>query len=154
MTGMTGYGSIVQGILISNDFVAGFGPAHSENQGMAYHVLLNTGNIVTRSTVVLLSKDELTNDTNKQRMTNFTSEMEKIIGNYSHSTSKLIEYKNDDPDNNIIIDDELTDDEFQYLEANNLPSRDNFLAAPEDNHHSVNATDKLLGMRLQLPHKG
>ena len=130
------------------------GPAHSANQGMAYHVLTNAGQVVTRSTVISLDKDELTNETNKQRMTNFTSEMEKVIGNYSHSTSKLIDYKNDDPYDDIFTDDEFTDDEFQYLEANNLPSHDDFLAAPENDHPSVNSTDKLLGMRLKLPHKG
>ena len=78
---------------------------------MAFHVLTNTGNVMTRSTVVSLSPHELEKETNKIRMIDFTKSMESTLGNYSHATSKLIEYKNDDPYSQLFEgDDNIEDD--------------------------------------------
>jgi len=74
-----------------------FGLAHSAGQGMAFHVLTNNGNVMTRITVVSLSQIELKSEPSNIRMTDFTKSMESTLGNYSHASSKLIDYKHDDP---------------------------------------------------------
>ena len=52
---------------------------------------------MTRSTVVSLSLSDLESEANKTRMMEFTTSMESIIGKYSQSTSKLIEFTSDNP---------------------------------------------------------
>ena len=91
------------------------GPAHSAGQGMAFHVLTSAGNVMTRSTVASLSQHELEQDPNKIRMIDFTKSMESKLGNYSHATSKLIEYKDEDPYSQLFEGDDNIEDNIQYL---------------------------------------
>ena len=67
-----------------------FGLAHSAGQGMAFHVLNDNENVMTRSTAVSLSQIESRFKPNKIRTADFTKSMELTLGNYSHATSKLI----------------------------------------------------------------
>ena len=125
------------------------GPAHSAGQGMAFHVLTNTGNVMTRSTVVSLSQLELEQDPNKIRMIDFTKSMESKLGNYSHATSKLIEYKDEDPYSKLFEGDDNIEDNIQYLNPNNSPYHEDFI-----DNDTFASTDKMLGMKVQLPHQG
>jgi len=124
------------------------GPAHSVGQGMAFHVLTHNGNVMTRSTVVSLSRQELENDSNKIRMVDYTKSMESTLGNYSHATSKLVEYKNDDPYKQIFEGD-ADIEEIEYISPNDSPYHDDFVENP-----SVGSTDKILGIKLSLPSGG
>ena len=65
-----------------------------------------------------ISSDEFSKDKVKERMSTFTSDVENRIGNYSHSTSKLIEFTTEDTYNEIFEDDEFTTDEFEFIESN------------------------------------
>ena len=123
------------------------GPAHSVGQGMAFYVLTNKGNVMTRSTVVSLSHTELETAENVRRMKDYTTSMESVIGNYSLSTSKLIEYKTDDPYTDVFVEDAPIE-EIEYVSPNNSPYHDDFV-----NDSSV-SNDKILGMKLSLPHGG
>ena len=58
---------------------------------MVYHVLTSKGNTVTRSTVTPVSKDELKSPQVKERMNNYTSETDLLIGNFVHSTINKID---------------------------------------------------------------
>ena len=55
------------------------GPAHTTNQGMAYHCLTNEGNVVTRSTVVSLSNDELSKYNIKESMNTFITDVKTSL---------------------------------------------------------------------------
>ena len=74
--------------------------------------------------------------------------MESTLSNYSHTTSKLIEYKNDDPYSQLFDGDEAYA-EIEYFTPNDSPYHDDFL-----NDFSVQSTDKILGMKLALPRGG
>jgi len=115
---------------------------------MAFHVLTSAGNVMTRSTVASLSQHELEQDPNKIRMIDFTKSMESKLGNYSHATSKLIEYKNDDPYSQLFEGDEDVED-IQYLDPNDSPYHEEFI-----DNDTLTSTDKMLGMKVQLPHHG
>ena len=65
-------------------------------QGKDFHILTNTRNVMTCSTVVSLSLVELQDKSNQTRVEDHIKEMESNIGNYSHAISKLIKYKCDD----------------------------------------------------------
>jgi hypothetical protein len=115
---------------------------------MAFHDLTHNGKVMCRSTVTSLSRTELDEDSNKTRMADYTKSMESTLGNYSHATSKIIEYKNDDPYRNIFEgDDDI--EEIEYVSPNDSPYHDDFVENP-----TVESTDKILGMKLSLPHGG
>ena len=76
---------------------------------MAYHVLTNEGNVIVRSTVVYLTKDKTSVTYINEQMNKYNSQIDNKIGNYSHYTSKLTEYKNDDLYSEIFEDDSTSD---------------------------------------------
>ena len=66
------------------------------------------------------------------------------------------------PYSEIFEDDSSSDDNIKNIEAhgcgdtsinNDLPPHEQFLRI-SNNDHSVESTDKLLGMKVKLPHKG
>ena len=116
--------------------------------------MINDENVVTQSIIVYLNRHEMKNNKIKERISTCTSEVEKIIGNYSHSTSKLIEYKNEYPYKYILENNEFTNDSLDYIEINQLPSHKYFLLLTDNNHSSKETSDRIIGMKLQLPHKG
>ena len=97
------------------------GLSYSAGKCMVFHLLTNIGSVMTRSTVVYLLKHGLNEESNKIRMADFTKSMESILGNYSHATSKLIEYKHDDPYSQIFEGDDTLEDNIQYTNPNNMP---------------------------------
>ena len=103
---------------------------------------------MTRSTVVLLSRSDLESETNKTRMTDFTTSIEYIISNYLHSTSKLIEFTSDNPYTHIFEGDNKIE-EIECSTPNNSPYHDDFVI-----DSFVHSTDKILGMKLALPRGG
>ena len=82
-------------------------------------------------------------------MTDFTKSMEATLGNYSHATSKLIEYKGEDPYSELFEGDDDIEDNIQYLNPNNSPYHEEFI-----DNDLVESTDKMLGVKVQLPHRG
>ena len=87
---------------------------------------------MTRSTVVSLSRKQLDNDLNKIRMVDYTKYMESTFGNYSHATSKLIDYKIDDLYKQIFEGDYKIE-EMEYITSNDSPYHDDFVENPHLN---------------------
>ena len=123
INGLNGYGIITLLTLTNKKLRRWCGPTRDVSQGMVYHVLTSKGNAVTRSTVTPVSKDELESPQIKERMNQYTSEMESLIGNFAHSTMNKIDTElgedpydslfevDDHPDENDVITNPETDDD-------------------------------------------
>ena len=75
------------------------GPAHNAGQGLAYYILNGNGEVVMRSTVVPVSKEELSQPAVQERQKSFNESIEESIGNYSKAAiSMTIQKPEDDKD--------------------------------------------------------
>ena len=117
---------------------------------MAFHVLTDKGKAVTRSSVYSLTSVDHEKTEIKDRKEVFTTNIDNTIGNYSHSTSSKINYTDvDDPYKDIFLEDDLDDEDIEFLENKDFPLLDNI--------HSLlipGQDDNLIGSRVQLPHQG
>ena len=123
---LNGYGIITLLTLTNKELRRWCGPTHDAGQGMVYHVLTSKDNTVTRSTVIPVSKDKLESPQIKERMNQYTSEMESLIGNFAHSTMNKIDTElgedpydslfevDDHPDENDVITNPEIDDDNKY----------------------------------------
>jgi len=114
---------------------------------MVYHVLTSKGNTVTRSTVTPVSKDELKSPQVKERMNNYTSETDLLIGNFVHSTINK-------------IDIELGEDPYDSLfEADDHPDKIDVITNPETDEDDkdppcVEDNDGMINTRVPLQRGG
>ena len=134
------------------------GPAHNAGQGLAYHVLTDSGKVVTRSTVHKISTVQLHSAEFAQRKEAFTMSVEAVIGNFSQATLDNAEIDpGGDPYSSIFKDDELDDDdlEFQELDENGDPvSVPDFEPKVPDDHVLLEKDDEYIGTKVTLPVKG
>ena len=76
--------------------------------------------------------------------------MESIIENYSYATSAKINYTNvDDPYWDIFLDDRLDDENIEFIEGEDYASHNDVV-----NLSSNIQENKLIGLKVQLPHHG
>ena len=135
------------------------GPAHDCGQGLAYHILVSSGHVVTRSTVSIIERDDFDSEENLRRRDDFTKEMESHIGNYCSATIKNCEnYNEESPYDSIFeFDDEVDDEEILFQE---LDSDGNVILKPDvdDFIHNeapyMESHDNHIGMKVTLPHQG
>ena len=69
------------------------GPAHNAGKGLAYYILTENGVVIMRSTVVPLTEDELLTPPIQERQSNFTKQVEEIIGYHSKAALDLAPQK-------------------------------------------------------------
>ena len=138
------------------------GPAHDATQGMAYHVLTQTGEVLTRSTVHKLNNNDKISVDVKRRQEDYTTSMESNIGNYALSTIHNSE-PGDEASNiyeNIFEDlpheKECIDVEYD-LYGDHVYNIEDIVDASSNqtsSELSVQLEDKLLGIELELPLNG
>lgn len=99
---------------------------HNARQGLAYYILNEIGEVVMRSSVVPLNKNELSEPSVLERTNKITDNVDKIIGNYNKSSNDLpIQKPMDDKDIYHMIfydvDDHSEDLIVQELDPGDLP---------------------------------
>ena len=120
------------------------GAAHDCGQGMAYNILSNKGNVLTRSTVTPLKRTEEEQPETVARKAAFMKEMEDIIGNYCNATISNTEIKSsDDPYESLFEDDDLPMDDEPPMDTT-------YYTDPPYTEDS----DNLVGAKIPLQHKG
>ena len=124
------------------------GPAHSSSQGLAYYVATQNGSVVTRSSVSLLSKLELSSS--------------DIMKNIEELTKSIAE-KVGDPPIDLDDDNSLESDSSQRDHDHLFPSLDEGEIKFDDVHQRKNTEldeiidqddqldQRVIGMRVQLP---
>ena len=130
------------------------GPAHDLGQGLAYHILSDTGKVRVRSTVSPISVAELTDPDTIRLMCKFTESMESVIGNFSNATQQNYEGCEDDPYANMF---ELDDLDIEDVESQEYDDEGNVIYRPELDvldHDApyLELNDNLIGTKVDLPH--
>ena len=133
------------------------GPAHNAGQGLCYHVVASSGEVYTRSTVILFSDDDNIDSDILEMKTDFIEKTKGNIGNYSKAVVKDSSFN----------DDKLYDDLFfpaPYdmpnitIETQNIDDNDTPIIRPDmDDIHDepyAETDDKYIGQTLQLPLNG
>ena len=135
------------------------GPAADTGQGLAHHILSFKSKVKTRSTVTALTEMELKTNEVKTRMSDYTKNIEALIGNYANATvsnSENIDVTNDKKD----IYDQLFEDDNddEHIENQELDEDSNPLRRPDIDEYPTNDPpftiddDENIGRRVQLPH--
>jgi hypothetical protein len=135
------------------------GPAHDATQGLAYHILTESGEEVVRSTVHKLSEDDQVNPEIQRRKVEFTRSVEEKIGNYSTATVANSDINAEEGEN---IYDQLFHDEAYELECIDVEydSEGNLVHKPdlEEVYQQGKSQDEIhdlvLGIQVPLPHQG
>ena len=130
------------------------GPAHDLGQGLAYHVLSDTGQVRVRSTVSPISAAELADPNTTRLMDKFTESMESVIGNFSNATQQKYEGCDNDPYVNMFELDEL---DIEDAEAQEYDEEGNAINRPKLDILDYDApyleiNDNLIGTKVDLPH--
>ena len=129
------------------------GPAHNIGQGLAYHVLSDSGMVKIRSTVTPVSPESIETQPVQERMQLFTKTVESIIGNFTKSTQARFPECTDDPYESMFevddLDDELIEPQEVDLQGNVIPRPD--LDGMDDAPY-LEMEDKFIGAKVPLPH--
>ena len=130
------------------------GPAHDLGQGLAYHVLADTGKVRVRSTVSPVSTVEAADPDTIRLMSKYTESMESVIGNFSNATQQNYDNCDDDPYRNLF---ELDEQDEEDIEMNEYDDDANQIIRPEMDaldHDApyVEKNDNLIGSKLDMPH--
>ena len=102
------------------------GPAHNAGQGLAYYILNCNGEVVMRSSVSPILKDEENTAELQERQQEFSANVEERIGNHSKAVSNRINQKPEgdhDIYHNIFfgVDDHSDDMTIQELDQDDIP---------------------------------
>ena len=133
------------------------GPAHNAGQGLAYYILTEKGEVIMRSTVVPVSKEDLSQLPTQERQRSFNEAIEQSIGNHSKAAAYMISQKPSD-DKDIYhtvffdVDDHTEDLVVQELDPDDLP----VVMPYHDDIKNLDApcaafTDNLIGADVALP---
>ena len=119
------------------------GAAHNSDQGMAYHVLTEKGQVVTRSTVFPFKEDEIEDPNIVTRCTKYTESMESIIGNYCKATLGHVDQSFDEEDPYRMLFD-FEDEDRQHEET--ITKENIYYSDPP----SAEKSDNLLGLKVRF----
>ena len=130
------------------------GVSHRVGSAMCYWVLNNEGNVLSRTTVQHVTRDEIANPEIMQMIRDYHGQLESIIGNdqYVSTDSEFDQFINEDvPDPNEDIYDRLRGmgNEEPYL-GYDIPEVDDFIA-DSDERDSEDVYDSYLGAEILLP---
>jgi len=110
------------------------GVAHRVGSNMCYWVLTDTGQVLARTTVQRVTKDNLQVTTIQERMRVYTQKITERLDDWNHVITT--------PAEGLILDDEVED-------ANDEPEQE---TQPEQDNYTDDAYNAYLGAALLIPH--
>ena len=126
------------------------GPAHSAGQGMASHVLTQSGTVVTRSTIRSIPSSSLINNEQQSRCKEFMENVDQIIGNNAPAAINNIDFIIEDPYDNLFHDENDPYEDDDPIDNEDSKPLDDVVLE----HPSAASNDKFIGCEVKLPVNG
>ena len=136
------------------------GPAHNIGQGLAYYILNHNAEVIVRSTVSVIDKDDIAPHDLQTRQGEFTTRVESLIGNFQHATIKRSEQKPDEIADVYSDLFELTDGDVDEVQMQAFDSSGDPITKPEaeeivmQDAPSAELDDKWINATVPIPQGG